>query len=299
MLRRGAAPEEELQQPCKLATEQDVKRLPPLPAPKWDVEGCCGTALLLTMVAFAALTQVAAAQSAPWVLERRAYLGLVGVEVTVALACLVGIRCRDPGVIARSPETCFPLPDKVAELLRAGQDVSGLRNIRSSEGCRTFCVRCLVWRPEGSSHADSDDDDSGSDSDEEEGEVHHCSICQRCVVHYDHHCHILGRCIAGKGCSGTRALFRLGLATGLAGCAALHFCPSPAQSFVPDLVQRRGPPLCCILWIAMFGRYAVAEQRQHGLWHGAVSFARRWRRMFLAARIDFCGRGPGSVVAKM
>jgi len=86
--------------------------------------------------------------------------------------------CCDPGVVRRSEGTCFPLPEAVANLLSQGESLQGLQNIACDS--RTFCVRCLVWRPDGS-------------------KAHHCRVCQRCVVDFDHHCVVFGRCIAGKG----------------------------------------------------------------------------------------------------
>ena len=41
------------------------------------------------------------------------------------------------------------------------------------------------------------------------GEVHHCSICQRCVTHFDHHCGVFGRCICGRGFGGNMGYFKV------------------------------------------------------------------------------------------
>lgn len=73
----------------------------------------------------------------------------------------------DPGTIKRSPETCFPQPELVKERLRNGLTLDGVGNL--SEDGRTFCIRCLVWRPD-------------------DVETHHCNTCQRCVTDFDHHC---------------------------------------------------------------------------------------------------------------
>ncbi|KAL1504467.1 hypothetical protein AB1Y20_010872 [Prymnesium parvum] len=192
-----------------------VEMLPPMPPPErceQCAESSCGVTLVLALICvFVGLTQAAATSSMEkpktWV-----FLGLIYAEAIVALVCLLGILCADPGTIQRSPSTCFPLPEQVAELVRAGRPIEGLRNIR--ENGRSFCVRCLVWRPDPQGRAGSDDD-----SDEfEEGEVHHCSTCQRCVRDFDHHCGVFGRCIAGKGFAGTMGYFKVIISMGVAGC---------------------------------------------------------------------------------
>ena len=95
------------------------------------------------------------------------------------------MMCGDPGVVRRTPATCLPVPDEVAERLRAGAPVpETTRNITSADGTKTYCVRCFVWR----------DNTLGG-----RGRAHHCRVCQRCCVNFDHHCGIFGRCIAGDG----------------------------------------------------------------------------------------------------
>ena len=121
----------------------------------------------------------------------------------MAVACHVAIIVVDPGVIRRTEGTTQPMPTEVASRLVESADqtlqTEGLSNVR--DGSRSFCVRCLVWRehevppswlqklgrrllrmpPEVVFDA----------------RMHHCSICQRCVVQFDHHCGVFGRCIAG------------------------------------------------------------------------------------------------------
>jgi hypothetical protein len=99
-----------------------------------------------------------------------------------ALVCLCGLMFGDPGIIKRSAETCFPLPDSIIQRLSTGRFMDDLSNVTAynPEGLmssKTFCVRCLVWRQPGG---------------------HHCKTCQRCVKDFDHHCGVFGRCIAGK-----------------------------------------------------------------------------------------------------
>ena len=85
--------------------------------------------------------------------------------------------------IKRSEATCYPIPGVVADRLRRKVPIQGegtqfpLQNISGEDGS-TYCVRCLVWRPDGRSH--------------------HCRTCGRCVTSFDHHCGFYGRCIAGE-----------------------------------------------------------------------------------------------------
>ena len=88
----------------------------------------------------------------------------------------------------------FPLPASVRTRLEAKQSLAGMENICHSTNGRIFCVRCLIWRP----------------PDGTAGDVHHCSICQRCVVQHDHHCGVYGVCIAGRSsnlCHGTMRFY--------------------------------------------------------------------------------------------
>lgn len=119
------------------------------------------------------------------------FLGGIWAAAFIALMCLFGLLCGDPGVIKRSEERCTPLPDgQVRERILSMQPItSEIRNI--DDPVRgTFCVRCLVWR------APSE-------------RAHHCSTCGRCVKAFDHHCGVFGRCIAGDGCGGNMGYFRV------------------------------------------------------------------------------------------
>ena len=86
-----------------------------------------------------------------------------------ALYSLNKIVCGDPGYVARSQETCFPVPHELLELLGTGEQQ--VVNIKDDVNDRTYCVRCFVWRPNKGR--------TGRKS-------HHCSSCQRCVVDFDH-----------------------------------------------------------------------------------------------------------------
>lgn len=94
----------------------------------------------------------------------------------VAAACTAFIVLGHAGEIRRSQATCYPIPDKVREMLLASQSPESLgQNVEHSSG-RSYCVRCLVWRPPGQA-------------------AHHCRVCNRCVHGFDHHCSTFGRCI--------------------------------------------------------------------------------------------------------
>ena len=84
----------------------------------------------------------------------------------------------DPGIITRSQESCFEMPGQVEECIRAErwEELRKLENVQSEDGERSYCVRCLVWRPRRS---------------------HHCRTCGHCVREFDHHCGFYGRCVAG------------------------------------------------------------------------------------------------------
>jgi len=134
---------------------------------------------------------------------------LIWSEALLAFVCLCEVQLGDPGEIKRTKNTCLPVPEEIARVLR-GEAPPLLGNLDGVDG-RVYCVRCHLWRP--------DDVD-----------VHHCRMCQRCVVHFDHHCGVLGRCIAGKGMKGNYKYFitliacgHLGFLTFAAASAATLF----------------------------------------------------------------------------
>eukprot|EP01065_Artemidia_motanka_P008624 TRINITY_DN14351_c0_g1_i2.p1 TRINITY_DN14351_c0_g1~~TRINITY_DN14351_c0_g1_i2.p1 ORF type:complete len:266 (+),score=46.84 TRINITY_DN14351_c0_g1_i2:80-877(+) len=113
--------------------------------------------------------------------------GLIDLWGVIAAGCLLRILFGNMGEVRRSLENSYPIPGRVAELLRSGSSLQGLHNQPGQDG-RTYCVRCLVWRPSERSH--------------------HCSTCQRCTVGFDHHCGVLGRCIAwGTNLNGNMTYF--------------------------------------------------------------------------------------------
>ena len=141
--------------------------LPPLPKPNLSEmrsQALCGNLLVLSLITI-----------------------FCGLTNAIALVCLLAIMWADPGTVRRSEATCFPVPDAVAEKLRRGESLATIGNI-TRDG-RTYCVRCLVWRP---------NDGGRSGGRAGSSLTHHCQTCNRCVTEFDHHCGVFGRCIAGK-----------------------------------------------------------------------------------------------------
>eukprot|EP00927_Polykrikos_kofoidii_P012862 TRINITY_DN15585_c0_g1_i2.p1 TRINITY_DN15585_c0_g1~~TRINITY_DN15585_c0_g1_i2.p1 ORF type:complete len:268 (-),score=28.04 TRINITY_DN15585_c0_g1_i2:17-787(-) len=160
-----------------------LDKLPPMPSPhQWEMlkESALGSVLVLFIIAVCiGLCEAAAPETDGTVgVVRQISVVLIYLEATAAVACLLGLFFGNPGVIKRTEDTCFPIPEDVVARLRQGSRLEGFANIEDPVRQVSFCVRCLVWRPQ---HA------------------HHCATCQRCVQYFDHHCGVFGRCIAGQG----------------------------------------------------------------------------------------------------
>ena len=69
---------------------------------------------------------------------------LMYLTAVVAIFCHGMLLWMDPGVVPRTQETCMPIPDVVAERIRAGETLEDVDNLKGSSG--TYCVRCCVWR---------------------------------------------------------------------------------------------------------------------------------------------------------
>jgi len=141
-------------------------------------------------------------------------------EAFCAFCCLFKIVCGGSSEVHRTPLVCFPVPDEFLSKLEKGdQHISNglqywtprcqdqhISNVSDVAGGRTYCVRCLVWRP--------DIGPGGLRS-------HHCSVCQRCVTDFDHHCGFYGRCIAGSNSPtrpGNMFPFKLIIVCAVLGC---------------------------------------------------------------------------------
>ena len=214
---------------CQGSAELSIEDLPPLPSPVRKVqrrqEGL-GCALVLGITAFlvGATHGISSIEdlSPTFVWTCR---GCIYTEALLALSCLIGLMLADPGVIQRTPETCSPIPVQVQELLLRGEEA--VENV--TDGPRTFCVRCLVWRPE---------KPAGFHPWYKLGlqmKPHHCRICQRCVVHFDHHCGVFGRCIG----AGNIGFFYGLICLGSMGALTCTLTTILALSLTWDLVREK------------------------------------------------------------
>lgn len=195
--------------------------LPPLPRPNFRIRclqasnGCfCISGLICVCVTTVHLS-IWFVDDFPH-LPGQVFLTLIYAEAVTALTCLFGIMFGNPGIIERSQETCFPLPQKIVEKLKDGESLAG-KNVVEEE--QTYCTRCFVWRTPFSDespecNACSDIACGGTYS---YRCYHHCGICERCVRDFDHHCTFFGRCIAGQGFGGNMGYFMLLIAMGPAG----------------------------------------------------------------------------------
>jgi len=182
--------------------------LPPMPEPSHAVRSWA--AVLSTAVICAIIAVCVSAVSAvcfatgdllPTAL-RWTLFGMVFGEAVVALICLAAILSMEPTVLAR--ERMQTLPDEIAKSLSAGTPLPG-ENVVDAQG-RVFCVRCMLWRPDAPAatpHVHAGADGCGQCSGNSGGtSVHHCSVCQRCVVDFSHHCVFFQRCFGGRGLRG-------------------------------------------------------------------------------------------------
>lgn len=107
---------------------------------------------------------------------------LIWAEAGVAVLSTLYLLFGNAGVVHRSEKTlrCFPIPAEVEQCLKQQRTLEGLKNVPAGQEYPmhdSYCVRCCLWRPRNA------------------GKVHHCNVCQRCVVGFDHHCGVFGRCI--------------------------------------------------------------------------------------------------------
>ena len=128
---------------------------------------------------------------------------------------------------------------QVRELLLRGEQA--VENV--TDGPRSFCVRCLVWRPEKATGGFFNPLLSKLGL---QTKTHHRSICQRCVVHFDHHCSVFGRCIG----AGNIGFFYGLILLGSMGALTSSLSTILALSLTWDLVREKPEiyvPICVLL----------------------------------------------------
>lgn len=221
-----------------------IEDLPPLPSPQRKVQRrqeWLGCALVLGITTFLVGVKHAVSSiqdlSPTFIWTCR---GCIYTEALLALCCLVGLMLADPGIIQRTPETCSPIPAQVRELLLRGEQA--VENV--TDGPRSFCVRCLVWRPEKATGGFLNPLLSKLGG--LQTKTHHCSICQRCVVHFDHHCSVFGRCIG----AGNIGFFYGLILLGSMGALTSSLSTILALSLTWDLVREKPEiyvPICVLL----------------------------------------------------
>lgn len=191
---------------------------------------------------------------------------MVYTEVGLGLLAWAVTLLVDPGVIQRDPSHAIP-PQIIHQLETASEPCA--KNI--VDGDATYCVRCYVWR-EASPKAGGSVMCRG-------GRPHHCSVCQRCVRHFDHHCGILGWCIAGQGFQGNLWCFNILLAMGaLSGVTT-------AGAVLLAIHLNWGP----IHAVGAIGVFAIAQFLFNNVGLAAAQACRAWRE----ARTWWSGRRSG------
>ena len=200
-----------------------LEDLPPMPKPDVSSMRSQATAGCTVVLALIALLVGLPHASATYARDEQLGIREVGfsllyLEAVIALICLCGLMWGDPGTLKRTPERCFPIPQVVLDKLRNGERLGSMENVY--DGGMVYCVRCFIWRPDGTPPTYHDN-------------VHHCSICQRCVTDFDHHCGVFGRCIAGKGYRGNMGYFKVILMMATAGIITCVFTVR-ASSLMPD-----------------------------------------------------------------
>ena len=203
----------------------DIPLFPPLPRPNVELkrrEMTSGVSLVFLLIAtFVGLTHGVALTAVDafekYGAEWWSFLILIYTSASAAMIVLLLLMTSDPGIVHRTPETCFPIPlpaqvwvesyvkrRKEGKEPKADYDDDSILSLRPTElylvspedvcSGDSYCVRCLVWR-------------RNMDGETNYSKYFHCNTCQRCVRNFDHHCSVFGRCIAGGGSSKGNILY--------------------------------------------------------------------------------------------
>ncbi|CAB9497400.1 expressed unknown protein [Seminavis robusta] len=136
-----------------------IDEFPPFPTPRYKSqrnETLCGITMITVIAGIlvglthgVALTIGFDIETHPvawWII-----FSLIYGEALVAMLLLAAILLVDPGVVPRTPTTCYPIPPSIAKWLTDGakkeDKPSALYLPSLQKDCQdTYCTRCLVWR---------------------------------------------------------------------------------------------------------------------------------------------------------
>ena len=222
-----------------------INKLPPLPEPMkekhYQFKKGAGLITFSTLTGILlvhgmALTWIHGIQE--YTPEWYVFLILIYITASFEFILLVAMYYKDPGVIKRSKETCFPIPQEmeayILAYLQQQQQNQQNNNNATNEGIEHLLppgqyIQCqIINEEEEGEYGDENDNQTTTTAAAAALDTYcirclvwrrgknrgyyHCTTCQRCVEYNDHHCSIFGRCIAGRwfpSISGNLPIFHL------------------------------------------------------------------------------------------
>lgn len=132
-----------------------LEALPRLPTPEYAQrrkEAIGGTVLIYVIIILQTAVTLTCAFATPSMPEGVTH-ALAAVILSAAATAAIShafVLFADLGIVKRSVRTCHPIPEEVANRIRSGVDDDFGPNVHNDG--KSFCTRCLVWRPERSHH---------------------------------------------------------------------------------------------------------------------------------------------------